>query len=36
MPTQLYMDIMIMIKNVYFCVAKAKVDDPDGNFGSYC
>ena len=21
-----------MIKNVYFCVAKAKVDDPNGNF----
>lgn len=32
MPTQLYVDIMIMIKNVYFCVAKTKVDDPDGNF----
>lgn len=32
MPTQLYVDIMIMIKNVYFCVAKAKVDDADGNF----
>ena len=23
---------MIMIKNIYFCVAKAKVDNPDGNF----
>jgi hypothetical protein len=32
MPTQLYIDIMIMIKNVYFCVAKAKVDDPEGSF----
>ena len=32
MPMQLYVDIMIMIKNVYFCVAKTKVDDPDGNF----
>lgn len=32
MPTQLYVDIMIMIKNAYFCVAKAKVDDPDGEF----
>lgn len=32
MPTQLYIDIMIMVKNVYFCVAKAKVDDPHGNF----
>ncbi len=29
MPTQLYSDIQIMIKNVYFCVAKAKVVDPD-------
>ncbi|KAF8054223.1 hypothetical protein FPV67DRAFT_1763516 [Lyophyllum atratum] len=32
MPTQLYVDTMIMIKNVYFCVAKAKVDDPNGLF----
>lgn len=28
MPTVLYIDIMIMIKNVYFCVAKAKADHP--------
>ncbi|KAF9008713.1 hypothetical protein BDQ17DRAFT_1388467 [Cyathus striatus] len=28
MPSQLYIDIMIMIKNAYFCVAKAKVDAP--------
>jgi hypothetical protein len=32
MPTQLYVDIMIMVKNAYFCVAKAKVDDPHGKF----
>lgn len=32
MPTQLYIDIMIMIKNVYFCVAKTKVDNPTGKF----
>jgi hypothetical protein len=32
MPTQLYVDIMIMIKNVYFCVAKTKADDPEGSF----
>ncbi|KAF8874102.1 hypothetical protein CPB84DRAFT_1817929 [Gymnopilus junonius] len=32
MPTQLYVDIMIAVKNVYFSVAKAKVDDPDGEF----
>jgi len=32
MPSQLYIDLMIMIKNAYFCVAKAKVDDPIGKF----
>ena len=32
MPTQSYIDIMIMIKNVYFCVAKTKVDNPSGKF----
>ncbi|KAH9020793.1 hypothetical protein EDB85DRAFT_2094831 [Lactarius pseudohatsudake] len=32
MPTQSYVDIMIMIKNVYYCVAKAKVDNPRGQF----
>lgn len=32
MPTQLYQDIMIMIKNVFFCVAKLKIDNPLGNF----
>ncbi|KAJ7092187.1 hypothetical protein C8R44DRAFT_554520, partial [Mycena epipterygia] len=32
LPTLLYTDIMIMIKNVFFCVAKAKVDDPTGRF----
>ncbi|KAJ7071923.1 hypothetical protein B0H15DRAFT_957428 [Mycena belliarum] len=32
LPTLLFTDIMIMIKNGYFCVAKAKVDDPTGNF----
>ena len=30
--TNLYIDVMIMIKNVVFSVAKAKVDDPDGEF----
>ena len=29
-PTNLYIDLMIMIKNILFCVAKAKIDDPDG------
>ncbi|KAF8148643.1 hypothetical protein B0H34DRAFT_668291, partial [Crassisporium funariophilum] len=32
MPTQLYIDIMIMIKNIYFCVAKAKADNPLSQF----
>lgn len=32
LPTLLYVDIIIMIKNVFFCVAKAKVDNPDGDF----
>lgn len=29
-PTHLYIDLMIMIKNVLFCVVKAKINDPDG------
>ncbi len=32
MPTLLYQDLAIMVKNVFFCVAKAKVDDPEGKF----
>ena len=31
-PTNLYIDLMIMIKNVLFCVVKAKIDDSDGEF----
>lgn len=31
-PTNLYLDVMHMIKNVFFCVAKAKVDDQEGSF----
>lgn len=31
-PKNLYIDLMIMVKNVFFCVAKAKVDDPDSEF----
>lgn len=31
-PTPLYIDIMIMIKNVFFCIAKAKVDTPEAWF----
>lgn len=29
MPTLLYQDLVIMIKNIVFCVAKAKIDDPN-------
>ncbi|KAJ7592440.1 hypothetical protein C8J56DRAFT_1161638 [Mycena floridula] len=32
LPTLLYSDIMIMIKNVFFCFAKSKVDNPTGVF----
>lgn len=32
MPAQSYTDIIIMTKNVFFCVAKAKVDNPSGKF----
>lgn len=31
-PIQLYFDVMAMIKNVYFCVAKTQKDNPDGRF----
>ena len=31
-PTGLYIDMMIMVKNVIFCIAKAKIDDPNGDF----
>ena len=30
MPTQSYINIMIMVKNMYFCVAKIKVDNLSG------
>ncbi|EIW78063.1 hypothetical protein CONPUDRAFT_61794, partial [Coniophora puteana RWD-64-598 SS2] len=32
LPKPLYTDIQILIKNVFFCVAKAKVDRPIGRF----
>ncbi|KAH9170864.1 hypothetical protein EDB89DRAFT_2071449 [Lactarius sanguifluus] len=32
MPRQLYLDIVLMIKNVYFCITKMKVDNPSTNF----
>jgi hypothetical protein len=31
-PVQSYFDVMCMIKNVYFCVAKAQRDNPTGRF----
>ena len=31
MPTQLYVDLQLMIKNVLFCATKEKVQDPNGN-----
>ena len=30
MPTQLYTDVQLVIKNVFFCIAKEKVWDPNG------
>ena len=35
MSTQLYVNIMIMIKNAYFCVAKAKVTIQTESSGSF-
>ena len=32
MPSQLYFDLMTMVKNAYFCVAKMQIDDPEGSF----
>jgi hypothetical protein len=32
MPAQSYTDIILMVKNAYFCVAKTKVDNPSGKF----
>ncbi|KAI0042726.1 hypothetical protein FA95DRAFT_1682348 [Auriscalpium vulgare] len=31
-PAQLYFDVMSMVKNVYFCVAKTQIDNPAGEF----
>jgi hypothetical protein len=30
LTTELFINVMLMIKNIYFCIAKAKVDNPDG------
>ena len=32
MPRQSYLDIILMVKNVFFCVAKMKIDNPSANF----
>ena len=32
MPTQSYVDIMLMVINIYFCIAKFKIDTPHGTF----
>ncbi|KAJ7085187.1 hypothetical protein B0H15DRAFT_988746 [Mycena belliarum] len=32
MANQTYVNLMIMIKNVFFCVAKTKIDTPDAEF----
>ncbi len=31
-PATLYHDIQIIVKNAYFCIAKAKCDNPKGKF----
>jgi len=31
-PTSLFIDISIMVKNVFFCIAKAKIDHPNQPF----
>ncbi|KAF8875597.1 hypothetical protein CPB84DRAFT_1752637 [Gymnopilus junonius] len=31
-PVQTFFDVMSMIKNVHFCVAKTQIDDPEGSF----
>lgn len=32
MPNQSYVDIMIMVKNTFYCVVKTKVNNPTGKF----
>jgi hypothetical protein len=32
LPSALYINLILMIKNVFFCVAKAKVDTPEEDF----
>ena len=32
MPRQSYLDIVLMVKNTFFCVAKMKIDNPSAKF----
>ena len=32
MPSLTFKDIILLVKNAYFCVVKAKIHTPDGNF----
>jgi hypothetical protein len=32
LPTTLYIDLIMMVKNVFFCAAKAKIDTPNADF----
>lgn len=32
MPSLTFKDIILIIKNAYFCVTKAKIHTPDGKF----
>lgn len=32
LPNQTYVNLMMMIKNIYFCIAKSKVDQLNGQF----
>jgi hypothetical protein len=32
MASLTFKDIILLVKNMYFCVAKAKIHTPDGNF----
>ena len=32
MPSQLFFDLMTIVKNVYFCIAKTQIDNPEGSF----
>ncbi|KAI0717922.1 hypothetical protein C8Q72DRAFT_155136 [Fomitopsis betulina] len=36
LPAILYLDVQIMVKNVYFCLAKILVDNPDGFLWIIC